>query len=296
MAQVTVPPVGDLVSGLPLPPTQRVAHHDQIVDADIARARSNRWLRPVADITASLLALVIATVGGAAVQTGSIQTVPVRPAILVSIALAWPLFLAANGWFTRRPLGEPMGDPGRARGSRRRRPRSRLLAGKPRRRRSRGTQSAGADRRSARHRRTHHRAEPPARRAGDADRSRRSPGRRPGGADRARDLAPLRGHRSLCLGHIGPVVRRHPGPGGGFVRCRGHRPHGQRRAPGAAGSRRHPRDHAPPAVASRLGRRPGLHRHRTARRRADARLDRPGRRPRRDAGPRRSEPRPAPGR
>ena len=99
MAQVTVPPVGDLVSGLPLPPPQRVAHHDQIVDAELPRARSNRWLRPVADITASLFALVIATAGGATVQSR----------VLVAVALAWPLFLASNGWFTRRPLGEPLG-------------------------------------------------------------------------------------------------------------------------------------------------------------------------------------------
>ena len=60
MAQVTVPPVGDLVSGLSLPPTQRVTHHDQVSDAGLSRPRSNRWLRPAADITASLLALVIA--------------------------------------------------------------------------------------------------------------------------------------------------------------------------------------------------------------------------------------------
>lgn len=99
MAQVTVTPVGDLVSGLPLPPTQRVAHHDQIVDAELSRTRSTRWLRPAADVTASLLALVIATWGGATVQ----------PAVLVAVALAWPLFLASNGWFTRRPLGEPAG-------------------------------------------------------------------------------------------------------------------------------------------------------------------------------------------
>lgn len=99
MAQVTVPPVGDLVSGLPLPPTQRVAHHDQIVDAKRTRARSNRWLRPIADIAASLLALAITTRGGATVQ----------PEVLVAVAVAWPMFLASNGWFTRRPLGEPIG-------------------------------------------------------------------------------------------------------------------------------------------------------------------------------------------
>lgn len=99
MAQVTVPPVGDLVSGLPLPPTQRVAHHDQIVDAPRSRARSNRWFRPFADVTASLLALVATTWGGATVQ----------PAMFVALALAWPMFLASNGWFTRRPLGEPVG-------------------------------------------------------------------------------------------------------------------------------------------------------------------------------------------
>ena len=99
MAQVTVPPVGDLISGLPLPPTQRVAHHDQIVDTEVTRTRSNRWLRPVADITASLLALVIATWGGATVQ----------PAVLTAVVVAWPMFLASNGWFTPRPLGEPTG-------------------------------------------------------------------------------------------------------------------------------------------------------------------------------------------
>lgn len=89
MAQIAVPPVGDLVSGLPLPPTQRVAHHDQVADAELSRTRSNRWLRPAADITASLLALVIATRGGAAVQLE----------VLAAVALAWPLFLAGNGWF-----------------------------------------------------------------------------------------------------------------------------------------------------------------------------------------------------
>ena len=99
MAQVTVPPVGDLVSGLPVPPTQRVAHHDQVVDADSSRSRSTRWLRPTADVTASLLALAIASWGGATVQ----------PVLLIAIALAWPLFLAGNGWFTHRPLGEPFG-------------------------------------------------------------------------------------------------------------------------------------------------------------------------------------------
>jgi exopolysaccharide biosynthesis polyprenyl glycosylphosphotransferase len=99
MAQIAVPPVGDLVSGLPLPPTQRVAHHDQVADAELSRPRSNRWLRPAADITASLLALVIATRGGAAVQLE----------VLAAVALAWPLFLAINGWFTHRPLGEPLG-------------------------------------------------------------------------------------------------------------------------------------------------------------------------------------------
>ncbi|PUA82336.1 hypothetical protein C7S10_00860 [Nocardioides currus] len=99
MAQVTVPPVGDLVSGLPLPPTQRVAHHDQIVDAEIPRSRSNRWLRPAADMTASGVALVVATTGGATVQ----------PAALVALVVAWPMFLAGNGWFVRRPLGEPVG-------------------------------------------------------------------------------------------------------------------------------------------------------------------------------------------
>jgi len=99
MAQIAVPPVGDLVSGPPLPPTQRVAHHDQVADAELSRTRSNRWLRPAADITASLLALVIATRGGAAVQ----------PEVLAAVGLAWPLFLAGNGWFTRRPLGEPVG-------------------------------------------------------------------------------------------------------------------------------------------------------------------------------------------
>lgn len=98
MAQIAVPPVGDLVSGLPLPPTQRVAHHDQVADAGLSRPRSNRWLRPAADITASLLALVIATWGGAAVQLE----------VLAAVALAWPLFLAVNGWFTHRPLGEPV--------------------------------------------------------------------------------------------------------------------------------------------------------------------------------------------
>jgi exopolysaccharide biosynthesis polyprenyl glycosylphosphotransferase len=99
MAQVVVPPVGDLASGLPLSPTQRVAPHDQIVDAEVARTRSNRWLRPAVDIAVSLGALVIATSGGATVQ----------PAVLAAVALAWPLFLATNGWFTRRPLGEPAG-------------------------------------------------------------------------------------------------------------------------------------------------------------------------------------------
>jgi len=98
MAQVTVTPVGDLVSGLPVPPTQRAAHHDQIVDAEPTRTRSNRWLRPTADLTVSLMALVIATWGGATVQ----------PEVLVAVALAWPLFLAGNGWFSRRPLGEPI--------------------------------------------------------------------------------------------------------------------------------------------------------------------------------------------
>ncbi|WP_051204232.1 exopolysaccharide biosynthesis polyprenyl glycosylphosphotransferase [Nocardioides sp. CF8] len=99
MAQVTVPPVGDLVSGLPLPPTQRVALHDQVVDATSSRSRSNRWLRPTADLAASLLAVVIATRGGATVQRE----------VLAAVALSWPLFLAVNGWFTRRPLGEPAG-------------------------------------------------------------------------------------------------------------------------------------------------------------------------------------------
>ncbi|MEO5663212.1 MAG: exopolysaccharide biosynthesis polyprenyl glycosylphosphotransferase, partial [Nocardioides sp.] len=93
-----VPPVGDLVGGSPLPPTQRVAHHDQVVDAGIPRTRSNRWFRPFVEVTASLLALVAATWGGATVQ----------PAVLIAVALAWPLFLAGNGWFTRRPLGEPV--------------------------------------------------------------------------------------------------------------------------------------------------------------------------------------------
>lgn len=99
MAQVTVPPVGDLVGGPPLPPTQRVAHHDQIVDAERPRTRSNRWLRPGADVAVSLLALAATTWGGATVQ----------PAVLGSVALAWPLFLAANGLFTQRPLSEPVG-------------------------------------------------------------------------------------------------------------------------------------------------------------------------------------------
>ncbi len=99
MAQVTVPPVGDLVSGLPLPPTQRVAHHDQIVDAEHPRTRSNRWLRPGIDIAVSVLAIMVATRGGATVQ----------PTVLAGVAVAWPLLLAGNGWFTRRPLGEPMG-------------------------------------------------------------------------------------------------------------------------------------------------------------------------------------------
>lgn len=99
MAQVTVPSVGDLVSGLPLPPTPRVAHHDQVVDAAPSRTRSNRWLRPVADLLAGLVALTVATKGGVTVQ----------PALLATVALAWPVFLAVNGWFTRRPLGEPTG-------------------------------------------------------------------------------------------------------------------------------------------------------------------------------------------
>jgi exopolysaccharide biosynthesis polyprenyl glycosylphosphotransferase len=98
MAQVTVPPVGGLVSGLPVPPTQRVAHHDQVAQAEPTRNRSNRWLRPTADLTASLMALLIATWGGATVQ----------PAVLAAVALSWPLFLAGNGWFTTRPLGEPI--------------------------------------------------------------------------------------------------------------------------------------------------------------------------------------------
>lgn len=97
MAQVTVPPVGDLVGGSPLPPTQRVAHHDQIVDAGTSRSRSNRWFRLLVDVTASLVGLVAATWGGATVQ----------PAVLVAVGVAWPLFLASNGWFTQRPLGEP---------------------------------------------------------------------------------------------------------------------------------------------------------------------------------------------
>ena len=97
MAQVTVPPVGDLVSGLPLPPTQRVAHHDQIVDAERTRARSNRWLRPIVDIATSLLALAIATLSGATVQLE----------VLVAVAVAWPMFLASTGRFALRPLGEP---------------------------------------------------------------------------------------------------------------------------------------------------------------------------------------------
>jgi exopolysaccharide biosynthesis polyprenyl glycosylphosphotransferase len=96
MAQVTVPPVGDLVSGLPLPPTQRVAHHDQIVDAEQSRTRSNRWLRPAADVLVSLLTLAIVTRGGATVQ----------PEVLAALALAWPLFLAGSGRFATRPLGE----------------------------------------------------------------------------------------------------------------------------------------------------------------------------------------------
>ncbi|MEO5663497.1 MAG: hypothetical protein ABIR39_09440, partial [Nocardioides sp.] len=93
MAQVTVPPVGDLVGGSPLPPTQRVAHHDQVVDAGISRSRSNRWFRPLVDVTASFMGLMAATWGGATVQ----------PAVLVAVGVAWPLFLASNGWFTQRP-------------------------------------------------------------------------------------------------------------------------------------------------------------------------------------------------
>ena len=106
MAQVTVPPVSDLVSGLPLPPAQRVAHHDQVVDDAYSRSRSNRWLRPAVDLSVSLLALVIATRGGATVQ----------PAVLAAVVLAWPLLLAGNGWFIRRPLGEPFASRARRAG------------------------------------------------------------------------------------------------------------------------------------------------------------------------------------
>lgn len=112
MAQVTVPPVGDLVSGLSLPPTPRVAHHDQIADSDIIRVRSNRWLRPVVDLAASLVAMVLATLGGAAVPGlffDTARATSAEPTVLVAVGLAWPLFLAANGWFTRRPLGESTG-------------------------------------------------------------------------------------------------------------------------------------------------------------------------------------------
>lgn len=99
MAQVTVPPVGDLVSGLPLPPTPRAAPHDEVIDAEPLRTSSNRWLRPAADLTVSLVALMLATAGGVTVQ----------PVLLAALALSWPVFLAGNGWFTRRPLGEPTG-------------------------------------------------------------------------------------------------------------------------------------------------------------------------------------------
>ena len=100
MAEVSVPPVGELVSGLPLPPAPRVAHHDAIVDADVPRVTSAaRWLRPAVDVASGLLALAVVSRVGPTVQ----------PAVLAAVALAWPLLLAGNGFYVRRPLGEPWG-------------------------------------------------------------------------------------------------------------------------------------------------------------------------------------------
>lgn len=100
MAEVSVPPVGELANGLTLPPAPRVAHHDTIIDAEVPRvARGARWLRPAIDVTAGLLALAIVSRVGATVQ----------PAVLAAVALAWPLLLVGSGSYVRRPLGEPLG-------------------------------------------------------------------------------------------------------------------------------------------------------------------------------------------
>ena len=100
MARASLPPVDDPVRAAPALPAQRGADHDHVVGTEVPAARRHdRRFRPVVDVAASLAALAVAARVGA----------DVRVELLVAVALAWPLFLAANGWFTRRPLGEPVG-------------------------------------------------------------------------------------------------------------------------------------------------------------------------------------------
>ena len=104
MAEATVPPVSELVGTMPVPPAPRVAHHDVLVEADFPRPAElhrtprARWLRPALDVSVTVAALTVA-----------VQVAPVPPLVLGVVAAVWPLLLAAHGWYTRRPLGEPAG-------------------------------------------------------------------------------------------------------------------------------------------------------------------------------------------
>jgi exopolysaccharide biosynthesis polyprenyl glycosylphosphotransferase len=104
MAEVSMPPVGELPGGLALPPAPRVAHHDDVVEADfpwevdVPRVAGTRWLRPAVDVSASLLALAVVT-----------SVVTVEPLVLATLAAVWPFLLAGSGRYARRPLGEPVG-------------------------------------------------------------------------------------------------------------------------------------------------------------------------------------------
>ncbi|CAN0360403.1 unnamed protein product, partial [Phaeothamnion confervicola] len=97
MAQETVSSLSDLV-GPPLVPLPRAAPPTETLTPARARRRRPHWLRPTTDLLASLAAVAAVSRGGTTVDVGP----------MAAVLLAWPLFLAGNGWFRRRTLPDPL--------------------------------------------------------------------------------------------------------------------------------------------------------------------------------------------